>query len=77
MDTLAAKSWVSVPKAARLIEVSPQTVRRLIARGALTARQLPGTQPRIAVSDLVELVERHSQPVASGPVPVGPRKQIG
>jgi excisionase family DNA binding protein len=55
----STKSWVTVPQAARLLEVSPPVIRRLVARGVLSARKLPGTHARIAVADLVEVVQQY------------------
>jgi excisionase family DNA binding protein len=76
MDTPAARTWASIPQAARMLEVSPPVVRRLVARGVLPCRKLPGTHARIPVSALVELVEQHSRPGAIGPS-LRTGKQIG
>jgi hypothetical protein len=64
----ADRNWISLNEAARRLEVSPPVVRRLVDRGALTCRELPGCHPRVSVPDLTRLVSEHTRPAAP-PIP--------
>lgn len=55
-------SYISISTAARLMSVSPWTVRRWISSGALPARKLPSGGLRVAVADLESVVGGHRHP---------------
>ncbi len=70
MSTLQTK-FVSVPEAGRRIGKSPQTVKRLIARGQLDAVQIPGCHTRVAADQVEAFVParlRCGSPMMEEPV---------
>ncbi len=60
----SAPQMISIPEAARRLGKSPQSVRRLIARRKLTSLQIPGTHPRVSLSELTALVNANTRPAA-------------
>lgn len=46
------QKYVSIPEAARRIGKSPQSVKRLIAKGQLTAISIPGTHARVSLEEV-------------------------
>lgn len=64
-------------QAAKLCDVSFQTVLRWIQRGEVKSYKLPGRgDNRICVSDFVEFLERHQMPIPEELRPSGPRALV-
>ena len=42
--------WVAIGEAARILDVSPQTVRRCADRGAISSRKLPSGHRRVLIT---------------------------
>lgn len=60
----STKSWIPLAEAARRIEASGPVVRRLIDRGELTVRRLPGGHPRVAAAELNRLIVASTHPAS-------------
>jgi excisionase family DNA binding protein len=56
------KTWIPLAEAARRLETSGPVVRRLIDRGQLSVRRLPGCHPRVAATELAQLIAQNTRP---------------
>ena len=50
-----AKDYISCAEAAKRLDVGAATVRRMVRRGDLSTRQLPGCRQRVSASDVERL----------------------
>ena len=67
MPTTAPSGWLRVSQAAEILDLSEQTVRKLIHSGALPASRVGDVEIRISRHDLEDYL--HGNPVV-GPVPL-------
>jgi hypothetical protein len=58
----ANREWISYAECGRRLNCSIAVVRRLVQRGQLTARLVPGTRPRVLAADLARLSEQYTRP---------------
>jgi hypothetical protein len=65
---MRAKTWIPLAEAARRLECSAPAVRRIVDRGLLTVREIPGTHPRVDARELDRLVIEHTRPAGRDPV---------
>ena len=56
---LPAEIWVPAKEAERLLSVSWRGVRRLVESGHIRSRQIPGTKPRYALSDVLKMLRKY------------------
>ena len=52
----STQKYVSIPEAGRRLGRSPRTVKRLIAKGQLTAISIPGTHSRVSLDQVEAFV---------------------
>ena len=62
----ASPTWVSIPRAARVLGTGERAVRTLIRRGLLTSRAVPGSYPRVLLVEVQRLAEATTTPARSG-----------
>jgi len=49
---MSTQKYVSIPEAGRRLGRSPRSVKRLIARGQLSAISIPGTHTRVSLDEV-------------------------
>lgn len=57
-----AERWLSVRAAADRLGIPPHTMRRLVRRGIIRTRRLPGTHPLVCECDVDRLAQDHTTP---------------
>ncbi len=70
-ETKDNREWISQATAATLLDVSVPVVRSLIDRGLISVRRIPGCQPRVRRSEVLELAMAHIRPAVSPFAAVG------
>jgi excisionase family DNA binding protein len=57
-----AERWLSVRAAANRLGIPPYTMRRLVRRGIVKTRRLPGMRPLVSEADVDRLARVHTAP---------------
>jgi excisionase family DNA binding protein len=65
LDT--ASPWLTLGLAARRLNVSVTTVRKLVAAGRLSCRRVPGSRPKVPATEVQALAAASTQEAAHGP----------
>jgi excisionase family DNA binding protein len=57
-----SERWISVRAASDRLGISRHTMRRLVQRGIVRTRRLPGTHPLVSEADVDRLARDHTSP---------------
>jgi hypothetical protein len=71
MQTKRQPTWVSLACAARELDVSGHAVRRMIDRGLLGERRIPGCRPKVSALEVARLAAEHTRPAVTADVNPG------
>jgi excisionase family DNA binding protein len=66
MSESQPERWLKTRAAADALGVSSQTLRRMIRRGMIKVRRLPGAHPRVAADDVVRLISESTHAAKGG-----------
>jgi excisionase family DNA binding protein len=61
---VGAERWISVRAASDRLGIPAPTMRRLVRRGMITTRRLPGTRPLVLEADVERLAQEYTQSAA-------------
>ena len=62
MKRISTSTWVSAPKAQRLLDAPRDAVLRLADRGLIGSRQLPGEKRFFLRTDVLKVAESYVRP---------------
>jgi hypothetical protein len=64
--TASAEDWVSQSRAATMLNVGLPTIRKLVASGELSVRQIPGSTPKVLLREIQAIADRYVTGPAAG-----------
>lgn len=64
--TVDREVWIKRTEAARRLGIGVKALKRMVAAGHLTVRELPGTHPRVLLADVERVASTSIRPADAG-----------